>query len=109
MFYEQLQKKMANSSPRKRKVPVEFEELSSITEPTSTASVHGVVTSFSPRKPESKKKCFSGYMSDGKKRMRFVGFRYDLSEKIAEVCKEGKPVHLCNCTVKKERSGSYCK
>ena len=99
---EAVGEKMASSSsPRKRKVPVEFEDLSSITEPTSTASVHGVVTSFSPRKGNSKKKCFSGYVSDGKKNMRFVGFKYDLSDKIAEVCKEGKPVHLSNCTVKK--------
>ena len=43
-------------------------------------------------------------MSDGKKKMRFVGFSYELSDKIAEVCKEGKAVHLSNCTVKKDRS-----
>ena len=68
---------MAGCSPRKRSAPVEFQDFSDIKEPTPTAVVHGVVTSFSPMKKESKKRCFDGYMSDGKKKMRFFGFRYD--------------------------------
>ena len=82
-----------------------FEDLSDIKEPTTTAIVHGVVTSFSPMKNDSKKKCFDGYMSSGKKKMRFVGFRHDQQDKISELSKEGKPVLLSNCSVKKARSG----
>jgi hypothetical protein len=98
---------MASSSrsPRKRSVPVEFDDFSGIKEPTSTAVVHGVVTSFSPMKKDSKKRCFDGYMSDGKKKMRFVGFRHDQQDKIADLSKSGKPLLLSNCAVKMARSG----
>ena len=96
---------MASSSPRKRGLPVEFDDFSGIKEPTSTAIVHGVVTSFSPMKRDSKKRCFDGYMSDGKKKMRFVGFRHDQQDKIADLSKGGKPVVLSNCSVKVARSG----
>ena len=51
-----------SSSPRKRtSSQVEFEELSSITEPENKAVVHGIVTSLSPMKSDSKK-CFDGYL-----------------------------------------------
>ena len=71
----QLETKMAfSSSPRKRtSSQVEFEDLSLITHPESKAVVHGVVTSFSPMKEKSK--CFDGYMSDSRKKLRFVGFQ----------------------------------
>ena len=93
------------SSPRKRtSSQVEFEDLSSITQTESRATVHGMVTSFSPMK-QNAKKCFDGYMSDGRKRIRFVGFQQKNQDKIAEITKEGKPVVLSNCSVKKARSG----
>jgi hypothetical protein len=44
-------------------------------------------------------------MSDGKKRMRFVGFQQDKQEKLAEITKEGEPIVLSNCSVKKTRNG----
>ena len=89
------------ASPRKRKLPVEFEDLSDIQEPATTATVNGVVTSFSPMKSDSKKKCFDGYMSSEKKKIRFVGFRHDQQDKISELSRERKPVLLSNCSVKK--------
>ena len=93
------------SSPKKRtSSQVEFEDLSSITQTESRAVVHGIVTSFSPMK-QNAKKCFDGYMSDGGKRMGFVGFQQKNQEKIAEITKEGEPVVLSNCSVKKARSG----
>ena len=99
------EREMASSSPRKRSVPVEFEDFSGIKEPTSPAVVHGIVTSFSPMKKDSKKRCFDGYMSDGKKKMRFVGFRHDQQDKITDLSKGGKPLVLSNCAVKMSRSG----
>ena len=66
--------------------------------------VHGVVTSFSPIK-ENSKRCFDGYMSDGKKRLRFVGFQQDKQEKVAQISKDGEAIVLSNCCVKKTRSG----
>ena len=82
---------MASRSPRKRSAPIEFQNFSDKKEPTPTA-VHRVVTSFSPMKKESKKRCFDGYMSDDKKKMQFVGFRYDQQGKVADLSKGGKPL-----------------
>ena len=96
---------MASSSPRKRSVPIEFEDFSGIKEPTSPAVVHGVVTSFSPMKRDSKKRCFDGYMSHGKKKMRFVGFRHDQQDNMTDLGKGGKLIVLSNCAVKMARSG----
>lgn len=90
-------------SPRKRtksQVAIEFEDLSLIKEPETKATIHGVVTSLSPMKKDSKK-CFDGYMSDGRKKMRFVGFQQDKEAKLAEFTKGGQPVVLSNCSIKK--------
>jgi hypothetical protein len=44
-------------------------------------------------------------MSDGKKRMKFVGFQQDKLERPAEITKESEPIVLSNCSVKKTRNG----
>ena len=44
-------------------------------------------------------------MSDGRKKMRFVGFQHEKQEKLAEITKAGEPIVLSNCSVKKARSG----
>ena len=94
-----------SSSPKKRtSSQVEFEELSTITEPENKAVVHGIVTSLSPMKRDSKK-CFDGYTSDGRKKIRFVGFQQEKQDKLAEITKGGEPIVLTNCSVKKARSG----
>lgn len=81
-----------STSPRKRtSSQVEFEELSSITEPENKAVVHGIVTSLSPMKSDSKK-CFDGYLSDGRKKIRFVGFQQEKQDKLAEITKGVNPL-----------------
>ena len=79
---------MDGRSPRKRSAPVEFQDFSDIKEPTPTAVVHGVVTAFSPMKKESKKQCFDGCMSDGKKKDLLAS---GMTNKISDLCKRGKP------------------
>jgi hypothetical protein len=82
---------------------VEFNDISTITEPTEPgykAVVHGVICSFSPMK-ESKKKCFDGYTTNGTKKMRFVGFSH---KKKTELSSNGNAV-LSECSIKKARSG----
>ena len=49
-------------------------EVESLDEPLSTASVHGVITSLSPIKKGRKSNCFDGNVSDGKSKVRLVGF-----------------------------------
>ena len=62
------------ASNRKRPVPIEYEDLQSITTSEHQAKVHGVVCSLSPMKPNAKNLYFDGFLTDGTKRMRFVGF-----------------------------------
>ena len=53
-----------------------FENLSAINNPTeagSRATLHGIVTSFSPI-TLSKRKCFEGQIADNDRSLRFVGF-----------------------------------
>ena len=56
-------------SPRKRAMPVEFDDISAIEKPTEgyNGLVHGVVTALSPMQ-ESSKVFFDGYMSNGRKK-----------------------------------------
>ena len=99
---------MASSlSPRKRPSPVEFDDISSISAPTDgpAAKIHGVVTALSPIKPTSNKPYFEGYLSDGHKRMRFVGFSSAKEKLITKFNKDNNPILLSNCTVKNARFG----
>ena len=92
---------------RKRSRSIEFDNISTITEPTKPgykAVVHGVICSFSLLK-ESKKKCFDGYITDGMKKMRFAGFSHKIQSKITELGNNGEPVVLTECSIKKARSG----
>ena len=92
---------------RKRSRSVEFDDTFTITEPTEPGYktvVHGVICSFSPIK-ESKKKCFDGYITDGMKKMRFVGFSHKIQTKITELGNNGEPVVLTECLIKKACSG----
>ena len=50
-----------------------------------------MVTFFSPIKQNSKK-CFDGYMPDGKKRLRFVEFKQERQDKLAQISKEGEAI-----------------
>ena len=78
--------------------------MSSITEPENKAVVHGIVISLSPMKTDSKK-CFDGYISDSRKKIRYVGFNQEQEDKLAEITKGGEPIVLTNCSVNKARFG----
>lgn len=82
---------------------VDYEDISSITSPESKANVHGVVTSLSPIKPNAKRPFFEGYLSNGPKKMRFVGFNGTKEKTIANFSKEKHPVTLSNCCIKNNK------
>lgn len=92
-------------SPRKRSLaPVEYEDLSTIDSPDSSAKVHGVVTSLSPIKLNARRPYFEGYLSNGPTRIRFVGFNGDKEKMIENFSKKKEPVLLNNCSIKSNRS-----
>lgn len=64
------------SPPQKRPRPMEYEDVISVQEENNGygATIHGIVTSVSPMKGKSATKFFDGYVSDGKKKIRFIGF-----------------------------------
>ena len=99
--------KKAPSPPKKARISHEYEDFSSIPCPEGNqsykANVHGVVTSLSPIKPNTPKPYFAGYISDGKKKMRFVGFSHSKEKKLLEF--EKKPILFSNCVLKKSLSG----
>ncbi len=95
----------ASPSPRKR--PREFADVSSLDKPTDDhgykANVHGVVTSVSPMKND---KFFDGYIDDGRKKLRLVGFSPVKGRKLREYCDKKQTVALNNCCVKNAFSGN---
>lgn len=64
-----------------------------------------VVTSVSPIKGTTDKKFFDGFVSDGKKKLRFVGFNTAKAKQLQQFAKDQQPVTLTNCCVKTSRYG----
>lgn len=64
--------------------------------------VHGVVTSVSPMKlsESGKSRYFDGELSDGKIKVRVVGFDSKVREKLFDSHGKREPVVVSNCEVK---------
>ncbi len=95
------------SPPRKRPRP-EYEDIISVNEESNgySATIHGIVTSVSPMKGQSEIKFFDGYISDGKKKIRFVGFNSDKAKLLEEHAHSKQSVALSNCRIKQAKSSS---
>lgn len=89
----------SKTTPRKRPREIEFDDMSSVS-PAQSAKLHGVIVSLSPMKPDAAKPYFQGYLSDGTKKMRFVGWSPAKEKLIEKFSKEHELVSLSNCTVK---------
>ena len=59
---------------KRKHVELEVDEVESLEEPISTASIHGVISSLSPIKKGRKSNYFDGSVSNGKSKVRLVGF-----------------------------------
>ena len=92
-------------SPKKRPRPIEFDSIASIDEVSDgyIAKIHGVITSVSPIKGKTDKKFYDGFVSDGKKKLRFVGFNAAKAKQLQEFAKDQQPITLTNCCVKSSR------
>ena len=94
--------KMA-SKPTKRKL--EIEEVDSLEEPVSTASLHAVVSSLSPVKKGRNSDYFEGTVTDGKSTVRLVGYKRSQQSKIQRFMDKQQPILLDDCEIKKARRG----
>ena len=81
--------KMA-SKPTKHKL--ELEEVDSLEQPVSTASLHAVVSSLSPVKKGRNSDYFEGTVTDGKSTVRLVGFRKSQQSKIQRFMDKQQPM-----------------
>ena len=80
-----------------------FEDLSSI-EP-STASVHCNIETLSPiKKAKTGTSYFDGVLTDGKRKVRIIGFDEKTQEKLSTFHTKKEVVKLDNCFIKKSRS-----
>ena len=82
-----------------------FKDLESIDQPMASAEIEAVPVKITqmqtPKK--GKKRYFEGDLSDGKKRMRLVGFEEDQQKKLEEYTLQQSPVKLKKCEVHKSQ------
>ena len=97
-----------SSTSYKETLPVEFDDIASIDKPSDGygAKVHGVVPSLSPIKGTENKKYFDGSITDGTKKIRFVGFSPVKAKKLEELANDKQAVVLSNCCIKNAKYGS---
>ena len=96
------------SPPRKRARQVLYEDVASITEESEGygATVHGAIASVSPMKGKSATKYFDGYVTDGVKKLRFIGFDADKAKQLEQHANNQEPIILSNCCIKHTRYGN---
>jgi hypothetical protein len=97
------------STPRKRHHPVEYENIESVFEESEgyNAKVHGMVKSVSPMKGQSSTKFFDGYVTDGVKKLRFIGFNADKAKLLEQHASKKEPIALSNCCIKHGKYGNH--
>ena len=72
---------------------------------SKSAKVHGVMTSLSPVKASSsgRSKFFHGELTDGKVKVRFVGFDPKKYDTLSEFYKNRQPLALSDCSVNESK------
>ena len=80
-----------------------FDDIVSINEPSSSATLHGVVTSLSPMKKGKSCEYFDGSLSDETANIRFVGFSTSVRRKLLQHQEKNDPVTLSHCQVQQSR------
>ena len=91
------------SKPTKCKL--ELEEVDSLEEPVSTASLHAVLSSLSPVKKGRNSDYFEGTVTDGKSTVRLVRFKRSQQSKIQRFMDKQQPILLDDCEINKAGCG----
>lgn len=90
---------------RKRQLE-EIDDLESVSQPALSACIDGVVTGLSIVKKGKKNSYFDGSVSDGKTKLRIVGFRGGQHKAIKDFLTKKTPLRLEDCQIKPGRRGS---
>ena len=69
-------------------------------EPRSTASIHGVISSLSPIKKGCKSNYFDGSVSDGKSKVRLVGFSPSQRTRMKNMMERKQAVKFDDCEIR---------
>ena len=74
----------------------EFADVTAVDHETKCAKIHGVVASLSPMKASSsgRSNYFDGQLSDGKTKLRLVGFDTRQQQKLAEFHEKKRQLFL---------------
>lgn len=88
---------------RKRQNEAEFDDISSIDQPSSSATIQGKVTSLSPMKKGKTCQYFDGQLTDETAKIRFVGFSTSVRQKILKFQEKDDPVTLSHCQIQQSR------
>ena len=86
----------------------EIESLGSVSQPVLSAYVDGVITGLSIVK-KGKKSYFDGNVSDGKTKLRIVGFQGGQHKAIQDFLTKKTPLRLEDCQIKRGRRGPKMK
>ena len=89
---------------RKRQLE-EIDDLESVSQLALSACIDGVVTGSIVKKGK-KNSYFDGSVSDGKTKLRIVGFRGGQHKAIKDFLTKKTPLHLEDCQIKPGRRGS---
>ena len=91
----------------KRKLEdLEVNDVELLKEPLLTASIHGVISGLSPIKKGRRSNYFEGTVSDGKAKVRLVGFSHSQQSKMKELMEKKQSIRLDDCEVKQARRGN---
>ena len=101
-------KKEENSeskSLKRKHEELEVDKVESLDEPLSSAHIHGVISSLSPIKKGCKSNYFDGSVSNGKSKVRFVGFSPSQRTRMTHLMEKKQPIQLNDCEARPARRG----
>lgn len=81
----------------------EVEDFEAVDKPHASANVHGVISSLSPIKKGRKSEYFDGIVSNGKSKLRLVGFSPAQQQEMKNFMSQKTPVQLEDCETKQAR------
>ena len=82
-----------------------FDKLSDIDDPQNNADIHVAVQNITPiKKAKSGVDYFDGYVTDGSRRMRLVGFDGNLQTTLSSFADTKSPVMMEKCQIKRGRT-----
>ena len=81
----------------------EIDHLDKLENPSTSATIQGIITSLSPIKKGRTTNFFDGTLSDNTSKVRMVGFNASHQKMMKEFMDKREPVQLTDCEIKQAR------